>query len=333
MERYNHKNNDPTHLRRFLDYRISLSDFDKKLEAGALIDQISTIDVDNAYALVNQKIRMKGNSRRILTVITRIAAIFTLPLLMLTLWSLFIHDRTVSTGENGTSWQELSSPIGMRSQIVLPDGTNLWLNAGSKIRYHIPFICKKREIELSGEAYLEVAKNPASPFIVKSGTMEIEVLGTQFNVKSYPEENNFEVALKEGNVKCLFKNNGQQKFLDLEPGDYMVYNKADETVSRFNTDIEKYIAWSRNILILDETPMEEVAILLERWYGVEVIIADSDIKNYRFTTKFENESLFQVLELLKLSSPINIEYIPGKISKTSGKVNKSTLKITKNSSL
>jgi ferric-dicitrate binding protein FerR (iron transport regulator) len=127
----------------------------------------------------------------------------------------------------------------------------------------------------------------------------------------------------------LFKNNGQHKFLDLKSGDYLIYNKADETVSRSNTDIEKYIAWSRNILILDETPMEEVAILLERWYGVEVVIADSDIKSYRFTTKFENESLFQVLELLKLSSPINIEYIPGKICKASGKVNKSTVKITK----
>ncbi len=139
--------------------------------------------------------------------------------------------------------------------------------------------------------------------MVKSGNTAVEVLGTQFNIKAYDDENNIEIALKEGKVKFDAKHSSRQKSIGLKPGDHMVFDKKTGQVKLKNTDINKYIAWHDNVLILDETPMEEVAVLLQRWYGVKVVIRDNELKKYKFTTTFENESLFRVLELLELSSP------------------------------
>ena len=319
------------HYKDFLEYRKNLSSFDKKLEAGALVHQIGSVDVERACTIVNSRISRRNRNYSIVSVITRVAAIFALPLLAFTIWSLFLQKKQVEIVENEITWQEIHSPVGLRSQVVLPDGSNLWLNAGSNIRYSIPFTRETREIELSGEAYLDVVKNGESPFVVKSENTAIEVLGTQFNVKSFPEDNHIEVALKEGRVKFrIYENGRQNKYIELKPNDYLKFDKISKSVSLDNRNIENYIAWHKNILILDETPMEEVAKLLEHWYGIKVVIGDNEINKYKFTTTFDNEPLFRVLELLELSSPqLSIKYNPGKMDKTTKKVSQSIVTITK----
>jgi len=301
---------------------------DRQIEAGLIIHQIENINTGQAFQKVQQKINNK-KPVRLLTYLTRIAAVLTLPLLVFTIWTLFFRDNISQKIQNEISWQELSSPAGLRSQIILPDGTKMWLNAQSKVRYSIPFVRTHRTIALEGEAFLEVIKNSDSPFVVESGNTSVEVLGTKFNVKAYPNENNIEVALKEGKVRFNVTQENQQKHLELTPGDFMVYNRENGQASLKSTNIEKYIAWHNNVLILDETPMEEVAVLLQRWYGVMVIIGNEELKKYKFTTTFENESLFRVLELLQLSSPdIEIKYTPGKINSKTGETNQSTVLIT-----
>jgi transmembrane sensor len=107
-------------------------------------------------------------------------------------------------------------------------------------------------------------------------------------------------------------------------------NKTTGKVRLENKNLNKHISWVKNIIIFDETPMPEVAKTLERWYGVEVVVADAEINKYRFTTTFENESLFRVLELLELSSPaIKIKYTPGKINRQTNIATQSTVTITK----
>jgi transmembrane sensor len=301
----------------FMEYRKGLSPFDKKLEAAKLIDQATSVDVDKAYHTVSNKINQENKSINIFTVLTRIAAVLTLPLLAFTIWSLFFHKTEkapVEMAQNEITWQEIHSPVGMRSHVVLPDGTNLWLNAGSQLRYSIPFIRENREVELSGEAFLDVVKNEQSPFVVKTGNAEVEVMGTQFNVNAYPETEQIKVALKEGKVKFRFTGDeGTAKFCELRPNDLLEFDKTEKTVIRENTSIEKYIAWHQNVMILDDTPMPELAGLLEKWYGVKVVVANEEIKRYKFTTTFENEPLHRVLELLEISSPgIKINYAMGK---------------------
>ncbi len=319
-----------TNLEEFLERQKNLSPFEKRMEAGVIVSEIDNINVNDAYSEVHRRIEKKGRVIELMNTLTRVAAVLTIPLLMLSIWSLFLHEKPVHFAEIGLTWQELQSPAGMRSQVILPDGTRMWLNAESKVRYSIPFTREYRSVELTGEAYLEVAKNEASPFLVQSGKALVEVLGTQFNVKAYPDEDQVEVALREGSVKFAFLNsNNQQQHLQLKSGDYLVFTKTDEQVQLENGDLDKYIAWHTNTLILDDTPMEEVARLLERWYGVDVTLLGQELKKYRFTTTFENESLFQVIELLKLSSPITIKYIPGKINRDTGNAEQSKVIISK----
>jgi len=315
----------------FQEYRKGLSNFDKKIEAGLLVEEIKSINVNNAFDKVSNRINTRSKTNRIITSITRVAAVFTLPLLVFTIWSLFSKNNTHVIAENSITWQEIQSPVGMRSHIVLPDGTDLWLNAGSKIRYGIPFIRENRQVDLIGEAFLCVVKNENSPFLVHTGNTDVKVLGTRFNVKAYPEDKQIEVALKKGSVEFYFtKNNGKKVFAKLKPNDYLILNKENNKVTKNNKDITKYISWHENVMIFDDTPMLEVASTLERWYGVKVVIASNEIKNYKFTTTFENEPLFRVLELLELSSPkLSISYTPGKMDKLSKKISHAIVTISK----
>ncbi len=315
----------------FIEFRNGLTPEDKKLEAGLLINEIKTVDVDSAYQKITSRINTQSQFVRIITIITRIAAVLTLPLLAFAIWSLFFQEKNLKPAENEVTWYEIKSPAGMRSHIVLPDGTDLWLNAESKIRYGIPFIRENRQVELTGEAFLKVVKNENVPFVVNAGNMAVKVLGTQFNVKAYPDEEQLEVALTEGSVE--FTGNlaeGKKATAKMVPNDFLAMNKSTGKVRLENKNLNKYISWVKNIIIFDETPMPEVAKTLERWYGVNVVVADAEINKYRFTTTFENESLFRVLELLELSTPsIKIKYTPGKIDKQTNIATQSTVIITK----
>lgn len=321
-------------IEKFIEFRTGLSSDDKKLEAGLLLEEIKKVDVDNAYHKVSSRINTQSQITRIITIITRIAAVLTIPLLAFTIWSLFLQQDKTTTSElaqNEITWHEIQSPAGMRSHVVLPDGTDLWLNAESKIKYSIPFTRENRQVELSGEAFLKVVKNKNASFIVNAGAASVKVLGTQFNVKAYPDEENLEIALKEGSVEFTgYLTDGKRATAIMAPNDFLAMNKTTGQVKLQNKNLNKYISWVKNTIIFDETPMPEVAKTLERWYGVKVVIADTEINKYRFTTTFENESLYRVLELLELSSPaIKIKYTPGKMNKQTNIASPSTVTITK----
>jgi transmembrane sensor len=318
-------------IEEFLEFRTGLSSDDKKLEAGLLIEEIKTVDVDHAYNNVSSRIKIQSKTTRIISIITRIAAVLTLPLLAFTIWSLFLQEKPSELAENEITWHEIQSPTGMRSHVVLPDGTDLWLNAESKIKYSIPFTRENRQVELTGEAFFKVVKNEKAPFIVNAVTASVKVLGTQFNVKAYPEDEQLEVALAEGSVEFTGTTaDGKKAETTLVPNDFLAMNKTTGKVLLESKNLNKHISWIKNTIIFDETPMPEVAKTIERWYGVKVIVADAEINKYRFTTTFENESLYRVLELLELSSPdIKIKYSPGKINKQTNIATPSTVTITK----
>jgi ferric-dicitrate binding protein FerR (iron transport regulator) len=314
----------------FLNFRKGLSEEEKSAEAGRLIEEIDSVDVDGAYRNVRKRISQKRTSGiSLLTVITRVAAILAIPLLVFNIWHFTYKGSSFQLAENEYTLQEISSPIGMKTHVVLPDGTDIWLNSGSKINYRIPFVGKCRTVALTGEAYLHVVKNQKSPFILKAEKTKIKVLGTQFNVKSYPEDDQIEVALIEGSVKFSFEKNGKIVSAKLKPNELLTLNKRNKHVFVKKEKLFKYIAWHKNILVFDETPITEVAKSLERWYGVEVLIKDEEIKKYKFNAVFENEPLTRVLDLLELTSPISIKYKVGKMNKKTNILNKSVITISK----
>lgn len=331
MQQNKQTKNTGLEIEKFLEFINGLTSEDKKLEAGLLVEEMKTVNVDNAYFKVSSRIKTQSQNTRIITIITRIAAVFTLPLLAFTIWSLFFQEKLSDLAENEITWHEIQSPAGMRSHVVLPDGTDLWLNAESKIKYGIPFTRETREVVLAGEAFLKVVKDDKKPFIVNAGIASIKVLGTQFNVKAYSEDELIEIALTEGSVEFTGTTaKGKKAVATLIPNDYMALDKTTGNLVLENKDLNKHISWVKNTIIFDETPMSEVAKTLERWYGVKVVVANSEINKYRFTTTFENESLFRVLELLELSSPeIRIKYNPGIIDRQTNIASQSTVTITK----
>jgi transmembrane sensor len=300
-----------SHFYHLLEKRIS-HDIEAQIsEASHLIAEIDTIDSKTAYSKVAEKINHSQKSVFFLNTLIRIAAALFIPALIASLW-LYYQPKT-SVISLPFAMQEISSPPGVRSKIVLPDGSDVWLNAGSTLKFRVPFDNFSRDVSLTGEAFFDVKKNPDSPFIVQSGTATVKVYGTRFNCKAFSEENNIEVVLEEGKVSLTI--DGTEKMIEkiMKPGDRAVIDKTDNQTKVTNEKIEKYIAWHNGKLVFDETPMQEVATQLARWYGVDVSIDDPHIMKYRITTTFDNESLQQVLELLRISSPIDIQYVPATI--------------------
>jgi transmembrane sensor len=283
------------------------------LEAQRILSEMEVVDSTYAYTSVQGRIQKKAKVFRLLNSFQRIASLLFIPLLLSSVW--LFYQQNNAQAVQSYSMQEITSPPGIRSQVVLPDGTKVWLNSESTIKFPVPFQKECRNINLVGEAFFDVSKNPNQPFIVESGEIKVKVLGTRFNCKAYSIDPIIEVILEEGKIALNILGDAADKELAMKPGDRVLYEKKTNTAVLKNGNINKYIAWHTGKLVFDNTPMTEVAQLLSRWYGVDVLVEDAEIKNYRFTTTFENESLFQVIELLGLSSPIRIKYIPATIGK------------------
>ena len=202
--------------------------------------------------------------------------------------------------------QTVSNPKGERSQVKLPDGSVVWLNAESTISYPLHFSQSIRSVALSGEAYFDVVKD-LRPFIITTESADIEVLGTSFNVSAYPEDENFSTTLVEGAVMLRIGGGLLKKATEakLAPNQRARFLKSEKTLElEMVEDISLYTSWKDGKLIFENTSFSSVATKLERWFGKEIKLLD-EIKNERFTGTFENESLEQILEIVNVSTPID----------------------------
>lgn len=244
----------------------------------------------------------------------RVAAILLLPLLI---YSGYISIRNISLKnqqEARVVMQTISSRQGMVTQFELADGTKVWLNSGSSLQFPCLFTGELREVKLSGEAFFEVTKNENQPFLVRAKDLNIEVLGTSFNVVSYDDEKQAEVVLVEGKVSLSSEiDKVNRVFGTLNPGQRAVYQDANQQVLAEEVEVDKYIAWRDGNLIFRDDKMEDVVRRLSRWFNVEILINDPEIKNYAYKATFRNENLTQVLNLLKISAPIDYQIIDNKL--------------------
>lgn len=195
------------------------------------------------------------------------------------------------------SYNTIETPNGGQYQVVLPDGTRVWLNAASSLKYPTQFSGSEREVTLSGEAYFEVAKNRKKPFRVKSKEQEIEVLGTHFNVNSYQYEDGIKTTLLEGSVKVLSKQNNQARLL--LPGQQSVVKETAFLIREVNT--EDAVAWKEGLFQFNEADLKSVMRELARWYDVKVRY-EGNIQPLRFGGAIQrNLSLSQALKILEKS--------------------------------
>jgi ferric-dicitrate binding protein FerR (iron transport regulator) len=200
---------------------------------------------------------------------------------------------------------------GMRSEILLSDGSVVWLNADSEIRYPEVFNAHSREIHLSGEAYFDIAPNPVRPFIIHLENNQIRVLGTSFNVKAYKEDDVVETAVVSGEVAFIrtgaLATKDQKDTLLLTSNYKALYSKHTGTLTKTSTDTRLDTAWKDGRLIFRSARFEEVGKILERTYGKEVIFSDKSIRACRLTATFQNNSLEEIMILISKTNEYNYE--------------------------
>ena len=200
---------------------------------------------------------------------------------------------------------------GVKAIVELPDGSRVWLNSDSKIEFPNQFSGDKREVNFSGEGYFEVVKNPEKPMVIQtSKDMNIEVLGTTFNLKAYDNDDYIETTLYKGEIQLRLKDKVRQKeyLTQIEPQKSYVIRSNQCYLNKPKSKIENKSAWKDGQLIFEDSPIDEVIKSLERWYGVNFSIKDKSIYKYNLTATFESESIVQILEMIKLCTRIDYQF-------------------------
>lgn len=204
-------------------------------------------------------------------------------------------------------YSEITVPFGQMSQIKLSDGTKIWLNSGTTLRYPERFAENSRSVSIEGEAFFEVAKMAHKPFTVNTTEMNIEVLGTSFNLSSYKEDATTKVTLVEGKVSV--RDNTGKTIAQLIPGQMAVKNKQTNTLDISNVQTAFYSAWIEGKIYFDDEPLDQIAVKLERWFNVEITFANQQLKSHRFTgTILRNKPVDQIMQALELLSPIRFKH-------------------------
>lgn len=210
---------------------------------------------------------------------------------------LFFNPTLLSQQKKETelSYEKIQTPKGQKLQVTLPDGTQVWMNAESTLRFPRQFSQSQRAISFSGEGYFKVAKNPNKPFVITSNHTKIQVLGTRFNLRDYPGEPSSAVVVEEGKVRFSGLTSAAHLILTAnQKGTYSAdINPALVAEAVYNTN--KYIDWTENKLVLDNLTLTEIVPILERWYGIKLTINYAKLNNKRYTGSFENTGLQQVI--------------------------------------
>lgn len=260
--------------------------------------------------------------------VLRIAAIVTV---FYILGYLTFHFLDQYGGQSGVAKTEIISPLGSRVSVSLPDGTKVDLNAGSILSYGEDYGRKERGVYLEGEGFFSVARNDKKPFRVRTSTIEITALGTAFNVKAYEEEETVQTTLVEGMVRIADKNNLLEQVY-LRPNQMAVYHKQEERISLnegdsnerirqeakelikdspsvrvSGVDPKPVISWKDEQWLISHEQLGSLAKKLERRYDVTIVFDEESVNKYAFSGTLKDETLEQVLNVIKLTAPVEYE--------------------------
>ncbi len=212
------------------------------------------------------------------------------------------------TYNSGTSsvaalYNSITTPVGGQYQVTLPDGSKVWLNAMSSLRFPAAFNGKERRVELTGEAYFEVAKNAAQPFRVAIGNAttaanycEVEVLGTHFNIKAYNDEALLKTSLLEGKIRLTLPAKNISQIMD--PGQQTQVNSTGALLMVKNADLDEVVAWHNGLFRFKEVSIEEIMLQANRWYGVDVVYEGKIDEHFVSTIPRQStlQEFFRILE-------------------------------------
>ena len=206
----------------------------------------------------------------------------------------------------------IRTPLGGEYSLTLSDGTKVWLNAMSELRYPVAFSGDLREVELRGEAYFEVAENKNKPFIVRTDEFNVRVLGTSFNISAYADSPLALTTLCSGQVQltdCMNPKNEQ----DLLPGEQLLFHRESRKMEIRNVDTDVFVSWREGFFQFDNHTVEEVFMILQRWYNVQVFYANTEVRLDCFTGKLPRfDNMMIIIDLIKRVSDLKIT-VDGKV--------------------
>lgn len=216
-----------------------------------------------------------------------------------------IAEHPLNTQAGHVAMNQIIIPYGKRSDITLADGTHIWLNSGSQISYPVTFSDKSREVYLLGEAFFDVKKDPARPFIVYTKDIKLKVLGTRFNVSSFANDATTQAVLLTGKITAV-KSKGFSATYELLPGERIVFNKVEEVLTKDKVDVELYSSWINGYLIFRNEPVTGIFNKLERSYNKHIVV-EIGLENVTFSGKLDLiEDLDKVLENIAFTSSFNV---------------------------
>jgi len=301
---------------RFLFRKLNLDEFRElkhnlnKTSDDELKEMMGTAWEENhSLPLMNQRAKTQGKRNpsfyiqsemkrtRQLFWLKRVVAASLLLVVSLGVWQMSVSGLP----EQKPFFVEVKS--GDKAQLVLPDGSAVKLNSASSLTYDFSDR-SVRKVSLTGEAFFEVSKDKSKPFIVQVGELNIEVLGTSFNVSSYGEGNLIETSLLEGSIKLSGENLAH--YYVLHPSEKAIYNRETKTIRIEPTDNGDETAWMQNRLVFDSEPLVSVIDKIERWYGVNIDLQCPEIAQDKISGSFSGEQLMYVMEALKMQ--YNVDY-------------------------
>ena len=203
---------------------------------------------------------------------------------------------------DSSQYNEIRTPRGTDYKMILPDGTKVWMNADSKLKYPVAFGQSQREVFLEGEAYFDVKKDPEYPFTVHTSRGDVQVLGTGFNIRDYRGEARVVTTLVEG--KVVYKASERHEAVIILPG-YQLIDNGYEELAPQEVDVEMYVGWKDGRYIFEDATLEEIMQVLSKWYNVTVFYKNEKMKNLHFTGDIERyENINDFLHFMELGGKV-----------------------------
>lgn len=287
-----------------LEHWASSPEIDSTTLIEIVFQQIQEYEEDH-------QIKSGFSMSRILKVYQRVAAFLLIPIIGFGILY-WINNSSQSNG----AMTETIAPRGQKSQIVLADGTKVWLNSDTKIKYPGNFSKNQRDVYLDGEAFFEVSKNTHQPFVVHTSGVNVKVLGTKFNVKAYADENQIETSLFEGKINLVLKNSSTKNMAEkeIEPGQSFIYSKTNHRLVANKFPQDEINGWKANQLIFKDDTFVNLVKKVERWYDVKVVYDRKLFNDRRLTVElYEGERLERLMNIISLTLSVNYKYEKGQI--------------------
>lgn len=271
------------------------------------LQTIKGINSDQALVQVKKRI-IKPGKKHYFVWLQRIAAILVLPLLISTLY--------FALKEDPVEYIEIRTNPGMVAKVDLPDKSKVWLNSQSYLKYPQKFTGDTRYVEINGEAYFSIQKDKTKKFIVNTPfDIKAEVLGTEFNIEAYKKKNQVTTTLVSGSVRLSFLNkDNKEESVIMKPDEEISYNIKSKKIELHTSYIPTQIAWKDGLVILRNTPFEEVLKILSKRFNTNFIVKNDLLYNNSFTGTFSGQHLHLILEHFRLSTDIQYKFIDPDIS-------------------